>query len=202
MPFTVLFYKYGAQVRARCKYASDAERQMNAIMAARKAASKRDEEDNDTSEGKGMGEPVGGASAQLPGPGPGNEKIVPQTMPAEQAGGLGTTAEEGEEEMHQYHQGGSANLDLHPAHPRSNRHHEWNMYMALAERDRVDLRDDERLRLEGLHTSLWGSHATPLHPRAAATNQEPVPARQPTPHEVPARATSVSPVEEERDVAD
>jgi hypothetical protein len=38
IPFTVLFYKCGSSIRAKCKYAADAERQMNALIAARMAA--------------------------------------------------------------------------------------------------------------------------------------------------------------------
>lgn len=45
IPFTVLFYKYGAQIRAKCKYSADAERQMAAIIAAKMAAVKQQKDE-------------------------------------------------------------------------------------------------------------------------------------------------------------
>jgi hypothetical protein len=136
IPFTILFYKYGAQIRAKCKYAADAERQMNAIMAARNAnagtSGPKDEERN-------IGEKhqaVGGASA-----GQGDDGL--QSMPAESAGGVGNTNVEGREERTGPAAKGKR-LEVED-------HHLWSEYEALADRDEVDLRDDERIRLDHLH---------------------------------------------------
>jgi len=52
IPFPILFYKYGAQIRARCKYAADAERTMKALVAARRAA----EADEEAREGGDKGD--------------------------------------------------------------------------------------------------------------------------------------------------
>lgn len=148
IPFIVVFYKYGARIRASCKYAADAERQMNALIAARMAQMKNDAESNLNStatsqtttrhaaeentdvngQEKDVGDKeqaVGGATA------PGGV----QTQPAEQAGGSGTT----EQEMN------NEKISAHESHP------EWSIYTILADRDEVDLTDDERIRLQSLH---------------------------------------------------
>ncbi|ORY28609.1 multiple drug resistance protein [Naematelia encephala] len=138
IPFTYLFWKHGAKIRARCKYAADAERQMNFIIAARIAAAKKaagDVEDNETTTPKGPA--VGGAT----------EKPGSQTFPAEQAGGQGTTAIEAQSEKVPVEHGHAG----HPSHPEHPAHKEWTIYSALADRDEVDLSDDERVRLDELH---------------------------------------------------
>ncbi|KAK4686917.1 hypothetical protein P7C73_g3195, partial [Tremellales sp. Uapishka_1] len=59
IPFTVVFYKYGASIRAKCKYAADAERQMNAIIASRMAANAKQPDENtdvEKQEAAGMAE--------------------------------------------------------------------------------------------------------------------------------------------------
>lgn len=154
IPFTVLFYKYGGQIRAKCKYAADAERQMAAIMAARAAASKRDEEDNLStySARTHTDEPnVGGATAGITG------AKEAQTFPAEQAGGIGPTAEEGEKEIaDEVAKEKGDEQSRHPSHPIHPDHHEWTMYEVLADRDEVDLEDDEKRRLWELHGRFEG----------------------------------------------
>ncbi|BEJ12717.1 hypothetical protein CspHIS471_0211770 [Cutaneotrichosporon sp. HIS471] len=71
VPFPLIFYKYGAQIRARCKYASDAERTMKQLMAARRAELEEEEADNEfrysTSEEKpALGRVKTGASITRP----------------------------------------------------------------------------------------------------------------------------------------
>jgi hypothetical protein len=40
-----MFYKYGAQIRAKCKYSAEAERTMNAIIAAKMASIKQQQDE-------------------------------------------------------------------------------------------------------------------------------------------------------------
>ncbi len=122
IPFTVMFYKYGASIRARCRYAADAEQQMNAIMAARAEQTKTDEEDNMTTEGEGGSDDTHG----------------------------------GDEEKEK-----SSEDKLHPSDPESPRHHQWTMYEELADRDGIDLNDEERMRLKTLHGKFNYEKAEP-----------------------------------------
>jgi len=156
IPFTVLFYKYGAQIRAKCKYAADAERQMALIMAARMAQAKRDVESTDASEGSADGAdkaekeaPVGAAATAVNVAG--EDEKAPEAFPAEQAGGEGTLAEHAKDEV----------LRATLSHGSTvHQPHEWTEYEALADRDEVDLSDDERLRLEDLHKKFDYARAT------------------------------------------
>ena len=132
IPFIVIFYKYGKRIRAKCKYSADAERQLNAIMAARAATSaKHDEEsqvDNATNANANANDKA-------------NAPVDPDATPAS----VPHTAEKQPAEVNEKTR---LHLASAPDHPN---HHDWTMYEALAERDEVDLDDDERLRLGELH---------------------------------------------------
>ena len=108
VPFTYIFWKYGEKIRAKCRYAADAERQMKAIMAMRQkqaeAAAKAKEE---------------------------------------------KTSEAREHEMAAAGQEETENQV--PAQSASRDGEEWDMYTVLADRDEVDLSDEERMRLQVLH---------------------------------------------------
>ncbi|WVR05572.1 hypothetical protein IAU60_002591 [Kwoniella sp. DSM 27419] len=138
IPFTWMFYKYGAKIRARCKYAADAEKTMAMIMAARMAESKQaDQEASIESNGGPSG---ASASASAPAPATvkaGDEGPAVQQQPAEAFGGVGKVEDKAAEHE-----------QAPPAHQL---HHEWTMYEALADRDEVDLSDDERINLARLH---------------------------------------------------
>jgi MFS family permease len=126
IPFTILFYKYGATIRSKCKYAADAEKQMAALMAARMAAMKAQkaaEGDEAAIESEGKAPAAGTA---------GHPGGAMESQPVEQSGGQGKFSERAVEQ-----------------HARSE--HEWTMYEVLADRDEVDLNDDERERLAELH---------------------------------------------------
>ncbi len=133
IPFIVIFWKYGAKIRAKCKYSADAERQMNAIIAARMAAMQaaKDEESSIERTRNGSNATAMGPSA-VPSATPTiNGETEPkqiEVQPAERFGGRGHV-----EEL-----SGAAK-------------EEYIMYEALADRDEVDLRDDERVRLAELH---------------------------------------------------
>lgn len=103
IPFAWIFYKYGARIRAKCRYAADAERQMAIIMAAHK---KRNEDVEKASEA-----PDAPGATDAPG-----------------ASGLETPVQ---------------------TSPQSD--DEWTIYRTLADRDEVDLNDEERVRLQALH---------------------------------------------------
>ena len=140
VPFIVIFYKYGAKIRAKCKYSADAERQMAALMAARAAQNKQDEEAN----------PSGPSAEKAPAKaaeGPGGE-----TKPPLEVGG-------GEEEKATATEDAatSATSATHPSHPSHPDHHEWTIYEVLADRDEIDLEADERIRLEELHRKFDGA---------------------------------------------
>lgn len=147
IPFIFVFWKYGAKIRARCKYSADAERQMNAIIAARIAAMQaaKDEETamegrEDRRESAGTAiEPNVGDKTQAVGGATAGEKAI-QAQPAEQFGGNGTT----QQAAH-----GATGVSME----------EYALYEALADRDEVDLSDDERLRLAGLHEQFNYSKA-------------------------------------------
>ena len=143
IPFTVLFYKYGASIRAKCKYAADAERQMAAIMAARMGQVKKDEEANP--QGPGAGGPGAGAGpavkdkeaeAEANGPTPVPDNTAQNGAPTSMSAGVG--------QMERVGSNPAPFID-----PQT--HHEWTMYEVLADRDRTDLSDDERVKLEHLH---------------------------------------------------
>jgi MFS family permease len=140
IPFTVMFYKYGAQIRAKCKYAADAERQMNALMAARMAAMKQEQDDiageEQALESEGKAPAAGMA---------GNEVGQPEAQPAEQIGGEGNVGDVAVDEK-------EPTAEHAEAHAK--RQHEWTIYEELADRDEVDLSDDERLRLQSLHETF------------------------------------------------
>ncbi|KAL7424601.1 hypothetical protein Q5752_000285 [Cryptotrichosporon argae] len=155
LPFPILFYKYGAAIRARCKYAADAQRTMAAIMAARKA---------DADAEKGTAGPAGvekgareGAGATDAPPTTGIDK-GPQAVPAEQTGGLGKAEEAGFANANA-NTTATANPNAnrsvvdasHPAHPAHPDYAEYSQYEALADRDATDLSDDDRIRLEAMH---------------------------------------------------
>lgn len=127
IPFIVVFWKYGARIRAKCKYSADAERQMNAMIAARMAAMQQSKDEESAVQGRetraaseatvASGTPV----AQVNG-----KRVPPAPETAETTGvpiheRYGATAEE------------------------------FAMYEMLADRDEVDLSDDERVRLQGMH---------------------------------------------------
>jgi hypothetical protein len=110
IPFVWVFYKHGAKIRAKCRYAADAERQMALIMAAHK---KRMEADTDVEQ----------SAASEPSP-----------------------------------------------------DEEWTTYQALADRDEVDLNDEERIRLQALHEKYRrpsaSSQATVGEPAAVKTEPQ------------------------------
>ncbi len=112
-----MFYIYGARIRAKCKYAADAEKQMAMLMAARMAQSKRDEESS--------------TEAKAPAPAADQEKTTPATATETEAEKL----------------------------ERFKNHHEWSMYEVLADRDEVDLSDDERIRLQDPHKKFQNAKA-------------------------------------------
>lgn len=110
---------------------------MKAIMAARMAAIKQDEE---SQAGAGTGAAAAGAAGEKNG----SENIAArgaQTQPAEQAGGEGETAAEAEKIVN----------PIRSEAPRSHPQHEWDEYGVLADRDMWDMSDEEKLRLEELH---------------------------------------------------
>lgn len=131
-------------------------------MASRAAQTKTDEEDNMTSEGT---TPVGGASANVKQTDDaGMHEKAPQSMPVEQAGGRGTVEQAGMDEKAAAAQHGHLHIsshpdDLHPSHPDSSHHHAWMTYEALADRDDVDLTDDERVQLSDLHENFYYAKA-------------------------------------------
>lgn len=135
IPFIVVFYKYGARIRASCKYAADAERQMNALIAARMAQMKNDAESNLNSAATSQTttrhatEETTDVDSQAVGVASGGV----QTQQAEQPSGAT------EQEVH------NEKTSAHESHP------EWSIYTILADRDEVDLSDDERIRLQSLH---------------------------------------------------
>ncbi|ORX34129.1 putative transporter [Kockovaella imperatae] len=127
IPFIAVFYKYGAKIRANCKYSADAERQMAAMMAARAQQNKQDEEANAESSGSSAETATGGGEASV------------SNEPKTQSGQVNekTSSLSGD--------------PSHPSHPEHPDHHEWTIYEILADRDEIDMRDDERLKLEELH---------------------------------------------------
>jgi MFS family permease len=125
IPFTVLFYKYGATIRAKCRYAADAQRQLQAIMAARMATNKQDEEAQV------------GVTTRV-----GEEEVI--NNPAAMA--TATASSEMKAEV-QGEKAATPSAAAHRNHPQ----HEWDEYGVLADRDMWDMNDEERLRLEELH---------------------------------------------------
>ncbi|WRT65985.1 uncharacterized protein IL334_002936 [Kwoniella shivajii] len=153
IPFTWMFYKYGAKIRAKCKYASDAEKQMAMIMAARMAQSKRDDEEAAIASGR-----TTPAHAPVPAHQVKTEGQGIDQQPAEQQGGTGNKPLVEQENQI----GLSSNI---PSHIPQHLHHEWTIYEVLADRDEVDLEDDERIRLNELHEKFDYQKAN-KHPRA------------------------------------
>ncbi|RXK35538.1 multiple drug resistance protein [Tremella mesenterica] len=146
IPFTVIFYRYGASIRAKCKYAADAEKQMSMILAARNAGQRKSDQEANV---EGKQNPVSPS-----GTGTGEEEDVEgglgekqtQVQPAEQTGGQGHGMVQGRENV----EGGRSEED----------HHLWTQYEALADRDMWDLNDEERLHLHRLHSHF--GHAKEL----------------------------------------
>jgi hypothetical protein len=101
VPFPLIFYKYGAAIRARCKYAADAERTMKQLTAARRAELEEEEAAGEyrysMSEKPALGRVKTGASI------------------------------------------------TRPSHPKND---DWIQWRILAERDEVDLSDEERMRVQ------------------------------------------------------
>jgi len=83
IPFTVLFYKYGAQIRAKCKYSAEAERAMNAIIAAKMASIKQQQDEEKAIEA---------------------EQPEPVAQPAEIEGGQGEAEVEAEKVKEPHHE--------------------------------------------------------------------------------------------------
>ncbi|WWC68345.1 uncharacterized protein I206_102270 [Kwoniella pini CBS 10737] len=135
IPFTVLFYKYGARIRAKCRYAADAEKTMNMLMAAKMAQMKLDRDEESAIE-------TGNANKPEETNSPAENTI--QTQPAEQQGGLSKNESKAAENSEKP-------LNRIPSHVPQHLHHEWTIYETLADRDEVDLGDDERVRLNELH---------------------------------------------------
>jgi len=117
IPFIVVFWKYGARIRASCKYSADAERQMNAIIAARMASQQQGKDEESAAQGR---ETRSGSDATA------------HSASAAQA----TKQSQQETPMHE-------RFGVTPE--------EFAMYEALADRDEVDLSDDERVRLQAMH---------------------------------------------------
>lgn len=138
IPATWVFYKYGAGIRAKCKYSADAERQMAMIMAARMAQSKQEDEEA-RAEGKEIIYPVGSRP----------EGEMQDVQPAEQEGGLGKVVSRAGE-----YTGPQSNAGAPLARVPTHLHHEWTIYEALADRDENDLEDDERIKLQDLHNKF------------------------------------------------
>ncbi|OWZ56060.1 multiple drug resistance protein [Cryptococcus neoformans c45] len=137
VPATWVFYKYGAGIRAKCKYSADAERQMAMIMSARMAQSKQEDE-----EARAEGKEVVYPARSRP---EGDESQ--DVQPAEQTGGLGRS----QSKRSQHSANASRSTNGAPlGRVSTHLHHEWTVYEALASRDENDLEDDERIRLEGL----------------------------------------------------
>ncbi|KIR67448.1 multiple drug resistance protein, partial [Cryptococcus bacillisporus CA1873] len=135
VPFIWVFYKYGAGIRAKCKYSADAERQMAMIMASRTAQSKQEDE-----EARAEGKEVIYPSDSRP-EGDGSQDV----QPAKQTGSLGRSQSKMSKHSASASQSGhGAPLGRVPTHI----HHEWTVYEALADRDANDLEDDERIKLE------------------------------------------------------
>jgi hypothetical protein len=135
IPFTWVFWKYGAKIRAKCKYSADAERQMNALIAARMAQmnAAKDEESN-----------VEGGRTRVGSESTAAEHEPKVGGPHAADGAEATTNEKLAENNHA--------AERRAAHEASGLPEEdYAMYEALADRDEVDLSDDERLRLESLH---------------------------------------------------
>ncbi|WVF70989.1 hypothetical protein IAT40_005785 [Kwoniella sp. CBS 6097] len=153
IPFTIFFYKYGAKIRAKCKYAADAERTMNMIMAARMAQSKQ-EDDEAAIESNGPAPGTGAAGAPAAGAVAGATEV--EAQPAEALGGAGKVQEKAAE--HEAPPPTSSNI---PAHIPHHLHREWSTYEVLADRDEVDLEDDERIRLAELHEKFDYAKAKP-----------------------------------------
>ena len=131
IPFCYVFWKYGASIRAKCRYAADAERQIKAIMAMRQkqaeAAAKAKAEKaagHDVEAARNIQTEVAGDVAENQVPAQAQAQGSAQTSAAEGRAQTGAAAQQGEE---------------------------WDMYTVLADRDEVDLSDEERMRLQGLH---------------------------------------------------
>ncbi|WWD18216.1 hypothetical protein CI109_102666 [Kwoniella shandongensis] len=145
IPATWVFYKYGAKIRAKCKYSADAEKQMAMIMAARMAQAKQDDE-----EARMEGKNESSATNTNANANANAQQAIVEQQPAEQEGGLSKV----ESRAAEYGGNGAANgnkLTRMPSKFPPHMHHEWTIYDALADRDENDLEDDERIRLVDLH---------------------------------------------------
>ncbi|WWC88201.1 uncharacterized protein L201_003106 [Kwoniella dendrophila CBS 6074] len=160
IPFTVLFYKYGASIRAKCKYAADAEKTMAMLMAARMEQAKKDDEEANIANGNKPEQDNMNNNGQ--------QEI--DVQPAEQEGGLSKVeshaAEHSRPNRSTSFSQNNNNLNRIPSHIPKHLHHEWTTYEILADRDEVDLRDDERIRLNELHEKFNYVKARPTPPQA------------------------------------
>ncbi|WVQ71319.1 hypothetical protein IAR50_000847 [Cryptococcus sp. DSM 104548] len=166
IPATWVFYKYGAKIRAKCKYSADADKQMAMIMAARMAQAKQEDE-----EARAEGKEV---VYQQQGEGEGQGVEV---QPTEQEGGLGRISSRAGEYAPRGSFSGSRPVAVpnttlsSPTAPSAtagpstgaplsrvatHQHHDWTVYEALAGRDENDLEDEERVRLGELHEQFGG----------------------------------------------
>jgi len=127
IPFIVVFWKYGARIRAKCKYSADAERQMNAMIAARMAAMQQSKDEESAVQGR---ETRAASEATVASGTPVTQVNGKRVPPAPE------TAETTGVPIHERY-GATAE--------------EFAMYEMLADRDEVDLSDDERVRLQGMH---------------------------------------------------
>lgn len=146
IPFTIIFYKYGARIRAKCKYAADAERQMAMIMAARKKQAMQSDPEKAgnaaEAENRLPTEPGQQPSPQATG-------YQSQSTDPRLARSASRISRADRDEMASLHRTASHNaVPMDPAHRYE---HEWTMYEALADRDEVSLDDEERMRLQELH---------------------------------------------------
>ncbi|WVQ85714.1 hypothetical protein IAT38_007880 [Cryptococcus sp. DSM 104549] len=141
IPATWIFYKYGASIRAKCKYSADAEKQMAMIMAARMAQAKQEDE-----EARLEGKEVVSAE-QVEAQRAAAQRRTSVAYPVEQEGGLGRVESRAGEYAHPT----GTPLGRVPTGVPQHLHHEWSVYEALADRDENDLEDDERVKLADLH---------------------------------------------------
>lgn len=110
VPFPLIFYKYGAAIRARCKYAADAERTMKQLTAARKAEADEEEKAGNNDGTHGLGRVKTNASV------------------------------------------------ARASHPLNA---EWSQWRILANRDEVDLNDEERMRVQEGNQAFAPYHHAP-----------------------------------------
>lgn len=118
---------------------------MAMIMAARKKqTAKADPEKNGGSAGEGSGRAVEPGRQHSPPSAQGGDVRL-----ARSASRATSLSRADRDEMASLHR--SASHNAVPIPPAYRHDHEWTMYEALADRDEVDLDDDERVRLQELH---------------------------------------------------